>query len=103
VYRLSRRQHQLFSGKEVFNAGGSINEDRCNRNSRRQDQCRGAGKALKKFVQELEKAQKTASQPKTYRGKQTVKHLVSRMQLSPTLKSLTATSNPLIAQQKSTG
>lgn len=33
-------------------------------------------KALKKFVQELEKAQKTASQPKTYRGKQTVKHLV---------------------------
>ena len=35
-------------------------------------------KALKKFVQELEKAQKTASQPKTYRGKQTVKHLVSQ-------------------------
>jgi hypothetical protein len=43
VYRLSRRQHQLFSGKEVFNARGSINEDRCNRNSRRQDQCRSAG------------------------------------------------------------
>lgn len=35
-------------------------------------------KALKKFVQELEKAQKTASHPKTYRGKQTVKHLVSQ-------------------------
>lgn len=35
-------------------------------------------KALKKFIQELEKAQKTASQPKTYRGKQTVKHLVSQ-------------------------
>lgn len=35
-------------------------------------------KALKKFVQELEKAQKTASQPKTYRGKQTIKHLVSQ-------------------------
>ena len=35
-------------------------------------------KALKKFVQELEKAQKTASKPKTYRGKQTVKHLVSQ-------------------------
>ena len=35
-------------------------------------------KALKKFVQELEKAQKTASQPKTYRGMQTVKHLVSQ-------------------------
>ena len=35
-------------------------------------------KALKKFVQELEKAQKTASQPKTYRGKQTVKRLVSQ-------------------------
>ena len=35
-------------------------------------------KALEKFVQELEKAQKTASQPKTYRGKQTVKHLVSQ-------------------------
>ena len=35
-------------------------------------------KALKKFVQELEKAQKTASQPKTYRGTQMVKHLVSQ-------------------------
>ena len=35
-------------------------------------------KALKKFIQELEKAQKTASQPKAYRGKQTVKHLVSQ-------------------------
>ena len=35
-------------------------------------------KALKKFVQELEKAQKTASQTNTYRGKQTVKHLVSQ-------------------------
>lgn len=35
-------------------------------------------KALKKFVEELEKAQKTASQPKTYRGKQSVKHLVEQ-------------------------
>ena len=26
-------------------------------------------KALKKFVEEIEKAQKNASQPKTYRGK----------------------------------
>lgn len=36
------------------------------------------GKALKKFVEELEKAQKTASQPKIYRGKQSVKHLVEQ-------------------------
>lgn len=35
-------------------------------------------KALKKFVEELEKAQKTASQPKIYRGKQSVKHLVEQ-------------------------
>ena len=31
-------------------------------------------KALKKFVEEIEKAQKTASQPKTYRGKQSIRH-----------------------------
>ena len=35
-------------------------------------------KALKKFVEELEKAQKTASQPKIYRGNQSVKHLVEQ-------------------------
>lgn len=35
-------------------------------------------KALKKFVDEIEKAQKTHSQPKTYRGKQSIKHLVSQ-------------------------
>ena len=35
-------------------------------------------KALKKFVEEIEKAQKTASQPKTYRGKQSIKHLVEQ-------------------------
>lgn len=35
-------------------------------------------KALKKFVEEIEKAQKTHSQPKTYRGKQSIKHLVSQ-------------------------
>lgn len=35
-------------------------------------------KALKKFIEEIEKAQKTASQPKTYRGKQTIKHLVEQ-------------------------
>lgn len=35
-------------------------------------------KALKKFVEELEKAQKTASLPKIYRGKQSVKHLVEQ-------------------------
>lgn len=35
-------------------------------------------KALKKFVKEIEKAQKTASQPKTYRGKQSIKHLVEQ-------------------------
>ena len=33
-------------------------------------------KALKKFVEEIEKAQKQASRPKTYRGKQSIKHLV---------------------------
>lgn len=33
-------------------------------------------KALKKFVEEIEKAQKTASQPKTYRSKQSIKHLI---------------------------
>ena len=35
-------------------------------------------KALKKFVEEIEKAQKTVSQPKTYRGKQSIKHLVEQ-------------------------
>ena len=35
-------------------------------------------KALKKFVEEIEKAQKTSSQPKTYRGKQSIKHLVEQ-------------------------
>ncbi|OKZ68684.1 MAG: conjugal transfer protein [Clostridiales bacterium 52_15] len=35
-------------------------------------------KALDKFVEELEKAQKQMSQPKTYRGKQSVKHLVQQ-------------------------
>lgn len=35
-------------------------------------------KALKKFVEEIEKAKKTASQPKTYRGKQSIKHLVEQ-------------------------
>ena len=35
-------------------------------------------KALKKFVEEIEKAQKTASQPKTYQGKQSIKHLVEQ-------------------------
>ena len=35
-------------------------------------------KALKKFVEEIEKVQKTASQPKTYRGKQSIKHLVEQ-------------------------
>lgn len=35
-------------------------------------------KALKKFIEEIEKAQKTASQPKTYQGKQTIKHLVKQ-------------------------
>ena len=35
-------------------------------------------KALDKFVEELEKAQKQMSLPKTYRGKQSVKHLVQQ-------------------------
>ena len=35
-------------------------------------------KALKKFVEEIEKAQKTVSQPKTYQGKQSIKHLVEQ-------------------------
>lgn len=35
-------------------------------------------KALKKFVEEIEKAQQQASRPKTYRGKQSIKHLVEQ-------------------------
>ena len=35
-------------------------------------------KALKMFVDEIEKAQKQASRPKTYRGKQSIKHLVEQ-------------------------
>lgn len=35
-------------------------------------------KALKKFIEEIEKVQKTASQPKTFRGKQSIKHLVEQ-------------------------
>ena len=35
-------------------------------------------KALKKFVEEIEKAQKQMQQPKTYRGKQSIKHLVEQ-------------------------
>lgn len=35
-------------------------------------------KALKKFVEEIEKAQKQSSQPKIYRGKQSIKHLVEQ-------------------------
>ena len=34
--------------------------------------------ALKKFVEEIEKSQKNSSQPKTYRGKQSIKHLVEQ-------------------------
>ena len=33
-------------------------------------------KALDKFVQEIEKAQKQMQQPKAYRGKQSIKHLM---------------------------
>ena len=35
-------------------------------------------KALDKFVQEIEKAQKQMQQPKIYRGKQSIKHLMSQ-------------------------
>ncbi len=35
-------------------------------------------KALAKFIEEIEKAEKQASQPKTYRGKQSIKHLKVR-------------------------
>lgn len=35
-------------------------------------------KALRKFVEELESAQKTASQPKSYQGKQSLKHLAEK-------------------------
>ena len=37
-------------------------------------------KALAKFIEEIEKAEKQASQPKTYRGKQSIKHLVRNQQ-----------------------
>ena len=39
---------------------------------------RGAEKGSDKFVQEIEKAQKQMQQPKTYRGKQSIKHLMSQ-------------------------
>ena len=35
-------------------------------------------KALAKFIEEIEKAQKEASQPKSYRGKQSIRHLVQQ-------------------------
>ena len=35
-------------------------------------------KAIAKFIEEIEKAEKQASQPKTYRGKQSIKHLVEQ-------------------------
>ena len=35
-------------------------------------------KALAKFIEEIEKAEKQASQPNTYRGKQSIKHLVEQ-------------------------
>ena len=35
-------------------------------------------KALAKFIEEIEKAEKQASQPKTSRGKQSIKHLVQQ-------------------------
>ena len=35
-------------------------------------------KVLAKFIEEIEKAEKQASQPKTYRGKQSIKHLVEQ-------------------------
>ena len=38
----------------------------------------GARPVLAAFVEEIEKAQKSHSQPKTYRGKQSIKHLVSQ-------------------------
>ena len=40
-------------------------------------------KALDKFVQEIEKAQKQMQQPKTYRGKQSIKHLMSQNAVEP--------------------
>ena len=39
-------------------------------------------KALDKFVQEIEKAQKQMQQPKTYRGKQSIKHLMSQNEVT---------------------
>lgn len=45
----------------------------------RQDHCGSAEKgSLAKFIEEIEKAEKQASQPKTYRGKQSIKHLVEQ-------------------------
>ena len=43
-------------------------------------------KALDKFVQEIEKAQKQMQQPKTYRGKQSIKHLMNQNAAIPTSK-----------------
>ena len=50
-------------------------------------------KALDKFVQEIEKAQKQMQQPKTYRGKQSIKHLMSQNAAIGNIKSFERTAS----------
>jgi len=50
-------------------------------------------KALDKFVQEIEKAQKQMQQPKTYRGKQSIKHLMSQNAAISNIKSFERTAS----------
>ena len=57
-------------------------------------------KALAKFIEEIEKAEKQASQPKTYRGKQSIKHLVEQ---NAAISNMTETSSLSSAQRTSTG
>ena len=40
-------------------------------------------KALAKFIEEIEKAEKQASQPKTYRGKQSINYIYSSASTIP--------------------
>ena len=60
-------------------------------------------KALKKFVEEIEKAQKQARQPKTYRGKQSIKHLVQQNAAINNIEVRTETLSPFSVQPTNTG
>ena len=60
-------------------------------------------KALAKFIEEIEKAEKQASQPKTYRGKQSIKHLVEQNAAISNIEVTDETSSLSSVQRTSTG